>query len=107
MKIQTKVLFRKWKKDGTVIALFPEEIADSSGYYCNSYEHVGQHGGCEPDLVIKKTTPATKKEYQELYQELTAIGYNLKVMKYVPANAFYVRCKKISELGWHFSGVKG
>jgi hypothetical protein len=98
MKNQTKVVFRKWKKEGTIIAIFPEEISDNAGYLCSSYEHVGQHGGCDPQLVMGMTAPATEKEYSELFQELTAIGYKLKVMRNISSNAFYVRRKKIREM---------
>ena len=40
----TVVVFRKWKTNGDIIALFPELPADNEGYLCDSYEHVGQHG---------------------------------------------------------------
>ena len=40
------VVFRKWRNGFGVIALFPEIPADLYGYYCESYESIGQHGRC-------------------------------------------------------------
>ena len=74
---ETIVVFRKWKESKTIIALFPE-IKDEARY-CQSYEHVGQHGPASYQNVIQDTVPATQEEYQELFDELTEIGYNLKV----------------------------
>ena len=80
------VIFRKWKKakydviNGTIIALWPAVAADRNGN-CNSYEHVGQHGGADYQGVIAKTLPATPKEYADLLAELKQIGYNPIVIK--------------------------
>jgi hypothetical protein len=80
---KTIVIFRKWRKKngGDVIALFPEIYADTTGYFCTSYEHVGQHGDADYSHVINHTTPATPAEYAELESELTSIGYNLQIQK--------------------------
>lgn len=40
-----KVIFRVWKDAGDVIALFPRIAASENGYLCQSYMHVGGHGG--------------------------------------------------------------
>ena len=74
-----KVIFRVFR-DGDVIALFPEIATDNLGYHCQSYMHVGQHGGADPFLV-KTTRLAKPDEYKDLYDELTSIGYSLKVIK--------------------------
>lgn len=43
---KTKVVFRMWKAEPkTCIAFFPDIIADKYHGYCESYEHIGQHGG--------------------------------------------------------------
>ncbi len=79
----TKVVFRVWKGTsgagfkGQVIALFPEE--DEGHGFCNSYEHVGQHGSADYRLVISRTKPATPAEYEALRQELESIGYDLEI----------------------------
>ena len=78
-KEKTKVIFRRWL-NGSVIALFPEIAADTTGRYCQSYMHVGQHGAASPTLV-SNTKPASKEDYQGLFDELTKLGYNLEVIK--------------------------
>ena len=77
-----KVIFRRWRDSPhSVIALFPYEPAGLS--FVNSYEHVGQHGGADYYAVLQHTTPApaTDPEVVGLMAELTARGYNLKVVK--------------------------
>ena len=74
---KTKVVFRKWKNEGDIIALFPE--IDQGPGCCLSYMHVGQHGEADYDHVIKKTIPANKEEYADLEKELSFVGYNLNV----------------------------
>ena len=76
---KTKVIFRRWL-NGSVIALFPEVPADITGRYCQSYMHVGQHGAANPTLV-NSTRLASKEEYQNLFDELTEMGYDLEVIK--------------------------
>lgn len=75
--MKTKVIFRKWKNTGDVIALFPEIPADPEGRLCLAYEHVGQHGGAHPLVVREGTEPATAVEYDALKRELEDIGYVL------------------------------
>lgn len=71
----TQVIFRKYVSENEIIALFPNEIANSNGD-CSSYMHNGQHGHADYKLVIENTTAATKEEYTPLYNELVAIGYD-------------------------------
>ncbi len=77
----TLVVFRRWRNTGSVIALFPEIPSDITGYFCEAYEHVGQHGGAAYHGVIQATRPATDEEAASLAQELTRIGYKLKPIK--------------------------
>lgn len=75
---KTKVVFRVWKGlHDDVIALFPEEEAEHG--FCNSYEHVGQHGSADYSLIISRTRPATPAQYEALRQELESIGYDLEI----------------------------
>jgi excisionase family DNA binding protein len=77
----TKVVFRKWHGEGGgILALFPEIPADIHGHHCQSYQHVGQHGGADYSLCIGKTTAATPGEYADLKEELESIGYRLEVV---------------------------
>lgn len=76
------VVFRKWMKPNQgVIALFPDIPADIYGRYCDSYEHVGQHGAADYHGIIRQSAPAGGKELAELRKELNRIGYRLKPMQ--------------------------
>jgi hypothetical protein len=76
-----KVIFRIYP-DGDIVALFPEIASDNIGYNCNSYMHVGQHGGACPMIVVSQTKPATPDEYAVLQDELErVVGYDLKIIK--------------------------
>jgi hypothetical protein len=61
----TKVVFRKWRKGGNIIALFPQIPTDPTGKYCGSYQHLGQHSSADPGIV-NDTNLATPKEYAPL-----------------------------------------
>lgn len=77
----TQVIFRIYPSENEVIALFPNEIADSE---CNigSYMHFGQHSPADYDFVMQNTKPATKEQYTQLYNELVEIGYDdLKIIQ--------------------------
>lgn len=79
----TKVVFRvdttKYHR-GTVYALFPHISATWQGH-CESYQHVGQHSPADYHGCIKTSRPAKESEYKPLFDELTSIGYNLRVIK--------------------------
>ena len=66
-----KVLFRKDKRDGEVIAFFPQFKANY-GNLC-SYVHMGQHGEASLDYYRTMTVPATEEEYTPLLRELIGI----------------------------------
>ena len=73
-----RVIFRKWD-NGDICALFPDIPA--GGGYCQSYEHIGQHGGADYGHVIRSTIPARPAEFAELARELRGLGYRLRVCK--------------------------
>lgn len=77
----TKVVFRKFRDQGDVIALFPE--IDQT--MCMSYQHIGQHGGADYNRLVAGwdglTVPATPEEYAPLLAELRAIGYTDLVVR--------------------------
>jgi hypothetical protein len=77
----TDVIFRKWPKSqgGDIIALFPGIPTDKYGFLCSSYQHIGQHGGADYQHVVSATRPATATEFYPLAEELTGLGYRLKV----------------------------
>lgn len=76
--MKTKVVFRKFEA-GDIIAVFPQ--ISYNYVYLLSYQHIGQHSGCAPDIA-NFTKLATPEEYQPLLDELRQIGYtDLQVMK--------------------------
>ena len=96
----TKVIFRKWRRKdgGGIIALFPEVPADTTGHLCSSYEHIGQHGGADYNLVVfKKTRPAKPAEYAELKKELESLGYCLEVRQKATARDYLNRCNAVKQ----------
>ena len=80
-KEKTKTVFRAFRNDGEVIALFPQIPASNEGYLCQSYMHVGQHGAADTGIVTSRTRLAMPKEYRPLLKELREIGYNVKIAK--------------------------
>jgi hypothetical protein len=74
-----RVIFRKWRDSGNVIAFFPDQV---DGPYIGSYEHIGQHSNAT--YPHPQTEPATPDEYADLLAELRTIGYdNLRIVKRV------------------------
>jgi hypothetical protein len=75
------VIFRVWsKKDGgDVTALFPTIPYDREGHECQSYQHVGQHGGADCAGVINRTRAAKPEEYASLKRELEGEPFNYKL----------------------------
>jgi hypothetical protein len=87
MKLQSTppipVLFRTDKRDKTITAWFPTIPSEPNYYlYCQTYEHVGQHGSGSMDYMTRETRAATQEEYAPLLRELTEqVGYTLRVVK--------------------------
>ena len=82
----TKVVFHKFN-DGSIIAIFPYDVGTSNPYTCDSYQSIGQHGACDPMLLVEDTTLATQSEYAALQEELESIGYELNVMQRISHRA--------------------
>lgn len=76
---KTDVIFRKYS-NGNILALFPYDI-NPFNYFVGSYMHMGQHSSADYLGCIKSTKPATREEYQNLFEELISIGYILNVIK--------------------------
>lgn len=66
-----KVIFRKFKQGGDVIAFLPEVPANRG--FVMSYMHAGQH--CEADYsgLLRGTLPCRPEEYSKLASELGCI----------------------------------
>jgi len=68
-----KVIYRKFKKSGDIIAFFPTECGNGDPATCSSYMHIGQHGSADYAYLLRQTTLATKAEYGDLHNELKQI----------------------------------
>jgi len=90
------VIFRKFKSDGSIIALFPYEIDNRIGH-CNSYMHIGQHSGADYDGLIECTVLATPEEYSDLSRELSVIGYSFEIAKKRSRNLYSNALRKFKE----------
>ena len=90
-KYKTTVIFRKFRKGGDIIALFPLINANDDKGCCESYQHVGQHGAASYGLTDAYTIPATENDFRELKRELEGIGYNLKIQKRISKKWFEVK----------------
>ena len=75
----TKVIFRKFREGGDVIAFFPEVPGTYNPHTCLSYMHLGQHGAASAGAG--DTLPATPHDYAGLYRELQGLGYELEVIQ--------------------------
>jgi hypothetical protein len=77
----TKVIFRKWAKCDSIIAIFPEVVSTDNPYECESWTYIGEHGSCAPYWVISDTVPASPDEYAWHKKFLEEhYGYKLKVI---------------------------
>lgn len=79
MKDNTIVVFRAYKDNGDILALFPKERNYPNPHLCDSYQHIGQHSSADYVHCLRITRPAKPVEYADLKRELEAIGYTLTV----------------------------
>lgn len=77
----TRVVFRMWRNESGVVALFPDLLHSHTGPYIISYERIGQHGAADYSGVMLLTRAATPDEYRDLHAELTRIGYKLRPVR--------------------------
>lgn len=86
-----KTIYRKYRRDGEIIALFPQIAGQIAGWLCQSYIHVGQHSAANPDIVVRQTVLAKPTEYAELHAELEQIGYNPEPAKRFTRKDYEIR----------------
>lgn len=80
---------------GEVIALFPEIPGTFRAYTCLSYAHIGQHSACDCDSIIQGSKPARTHEYENLFRELTNVGYDLVIRKRMDKSYYRARIESI------------
>lgn len=95
---KTKVIFRKFKKDQEIVAIFPEELGNNQYYTCSAYCHFGQHWNVNIFDVINISVPALESEYNALKAELDSIGYDLEIIKRNRRKFTETRIKKLNEI---------
>ena len=77
--MKTKVQFLYHQRNDEVFAYFPEENFDKAGKYKSSYDHIGQHGACDPKYA-SECAKATEEQAEPLRLELIEIGYKLEIV---------------------------
>jgi len=77
---ETRVVFRRWRDTGDIIALFPD--IEEGGGRISSYMRVGQHGPAARGIVTR-TCPVDLQDadVQSLLRELRSVGYNPRVVR--------------------------
>lgn len=78
-----------------VFALFPFLPGTNNPSTCMAYAAIGQHYHATCVAVVRKSWPATRKQYAPLLKELRRIGYkNIRVLKRIPRTAYAVRLEQ-------------
>jgi|ERR1044072_1640705 hypothetical protein len=75
----TKVLFVKERDPQSILAVFPEQTQGKTKSLVSGYSYLGQHTTVGVPYY-KKLPQASRHEYQSLYNELVAHGYELEVI---------------------------
>ena len=90
--MKTKVIFRIF--EGEPLAIFPELPGDCNPHVtCLSYQHGGQHSAACVNLTGHYTRPAKLNEYQPLLEELTSLGYDLRIAHRASRKDYNARVK--------------
>lgn len=95
---ETKVVFRKFKDSGEIIAIFPQVPGDRDWWTCLSYMWDG-HSSCDPQGLVSVTSLATEEEYRDTKRYLEGIGYNLRVMSRITGEDGQIRRAKLKGAG--------
>lgn len=75
-----EIIFKKDKSNNNeIIAFMPYAICNWQGDF-TCYAHIGQHSMTDYNYYLC-CKPATQEEYQNLYNELKSIGYEIEIIK--------------------------
>lgn len=80
------VMFRKWKTNEDIIALFPyvsNEDCNATEIVVESYDFGSGDSTSDFEFVIENTVPACEPIYRELKETLERAGYLLTVIEEV------------------------
>lgn len=82
----TDVMYRWWKVQDdpmSLIAIFPGDPGNDNEYTCSSFQMVGGHGACDPQMVVRYSQPASigDKEVRRMHDYLIDRGYNLRIIE--------------------------
>ena len=81
--MKAKVIFRKFKTTGNIVAIFPEFNCPKYTFQKDSvmcYTYIGQRDECNYKSIMKMTGIAKKGEYDILIAVLTDRGYDLEIV---------------------------
>jgi hypothetical protein len=92
MTDKVKVIFRKDKKNGDIIAFFPEILTNR--YNIMSYMHIGQHSEASLEYYTNDTQNAKPDEYKSLLSELKRIYEDDKTQLTIRTKLNYNDLKK-------------
>jgi hypothetical protein len=96
-RTKVKVIFRISRNDSTdVYALFPEIPGTRDPSTCQCYQHDGQHSNADYAGCVRRSRPATPREYAALLAELRRIGYDVEIKQGDPSNI--MRRARLAEL---------
>lgn len=99
--INADVIFRKFKKNGNIVAVLLEFPTEISGDYCKGFFSDLQFKSVNYRSLVSSTVLAVPEEYNFLFDELSRLGYCLNVLT-KQSYAYYksIRLEKIQkELG--------
>lgn len=81
-----KIVFRKREETGEIIALFPYVVDGNGLCLCYSIKHKEHKHHYKKTIDI--TVMANSREYNDTYNEMVSMGYDLTILKR--------NCKRIS-----------
>lgn len=93
-----RVIFRKYKDSGDIVAIFPRQLGTNDPHTCACYEHVGQHGSCDPWHMLRLTKAAKPPEFAALKSELESIGYTLELRARMRHHDHKARVKELKRI---------
>lgn len=71
--LEARIVMRM--EDDDVLALLIDFPGTPDPDGCMCYRHVGQHAQCDVTYAMNETTAATPDQYEDLLDELEAVGY--------------------------------
>jgi len=93
---QDKVIFRQSRDRQEVFALLPERPGDPSGTTCLAFNHAGTRFAANISEQMRASSPVAYGCYSSLADLLTALGFNLNIVKRETPHMREVRMASVS-----------